>query len=73
MNELDAFYVEVTKIAYDLFEKRGMVHGHDMADWLEAEMIVKDKYVNKTEQALSGVGSRAGAKANKKSKSKAGK
>lgn len=40
MNELDAFYDEVLKVAYDLFEKRGKVHGHDMADWLKSEIIV---------------------------------
>ncbi len=46
MNELKKFYVEVAKVAYDLFEIRGKVHGHDMADWLKAETIVKKKYSN---------------------------
>ncbi|MDD5617854.1 MAG: DUF2934 domain-containing protein [Candidatus Omnitrophica bacterium] len=27
--------------AYELFEKRGYSHGNDLADWLEAEKIVK--------------------------------
>ena len=49
MNELEYFYDEVAKVAYDLFEKRGKVHGHDMADWLKAEMIVRKRYSNKIE------------------------
>ncbi len=46
MNELKKFYNEVAKVAYDLFENRGKVHGNDMADWLKAEMIVKKRYSN---------------------------
>jgi hypothetical protein len=49
MSELKNFYEEVAKVAYDLFENRGKVHGHDMADWLKAEMIVKKRYSNKNE------------------------
>ncbi len=48
MNELKDFYDAVAKVAYDLFENRGKVHGHDMADWLKAEMIVKKRYSNIT-------------------------
>ena len=50
MNELEMFYDEVAKVAYSLFEKRGMLHGHDMADWLEAEMVVKKRYTKQNEQ-----------------------
>jgi hypothetical protein len=32
---------KIRKKAYELFEKRGYKHGSDMADWLEAEKIVK--------------------------------
>ncbi len=53
MNQLDAFYDEVSKVAYDLFEKRGKVHGHDMADWLKSEIIVKKRYTKKAEQATA--------------------
>lgn len=31
---------EIAKIAYELYLKRGCVHGHDLDDWLEAERIV---------------------------------
>ena len=33
----------VEKKAYELYEKRGKKAGHAMADWLEAERIVKGK------------------------------
>ena len=29
--------------AYYLYESRGYVHGDDMADWLEAERLVKNE------------------------------
>jgi hypothetical protein len=35
---------EIEKVAYELHEKRGMIHGHDLADWLEAERSVLEKY-----------------------------
>ena len=44
MNELRNFYDEVAKVAYDLYEKRGRIHGQDMEDWFKAEMIVKKRY-----------------------------
>jgi hypothetical protein len=31
---------EISKVAYELFESRGCVHGCDLADWFEAERIV---------------------------------
>lgn len=31
---------EIAKVAYELYLKRGCVHGHDLSDWLEAERIV---------------------------------
>jgi hypothetical protein len=32
-----------TKIAFELFEKRGHSHGRDVEDWLEAERLAKQK------------------------------
>jgi len=40
----DYLYDEVAKIAYDLHEKRGRVHGYHLDDWLEAERIVLERY-----------------------------
>ena len=31
----------VEKKAYEIFEQRGYVHGHDLDDWLQAEQIIK--------------------------------
>jgi Protein of unknown function (DUF2934) len=28
---------EIAKLAYELYEARGRVHGYDVDDWLEAE------------------------------------
>jgi hypothetical protein len=50
MSELKDFYDEVARVAYDLYEKGGRIHGHDMADWLKAEMIVKKRYEKETKQ-----------------------
>lgn len=33
----------VEKKAYELYEKRGKKAGHAMADWIEAERIIKGK------------------------------
>ncbi len=49
MNDLENFYDEVARVAYDLFEKRGRVHGHDMEDWFNAEMIVKRRFEKETD------------------------
>ncbi len=48
MDELKIFYDEVARVAYDLYEKRGKIHGHDREDWLKAEMIVKKRYAKGT-------------------------
>ncbi len=31
---------EIAKVAYELHERRGARHGHDLEDWFEAEKIV---------------------------------
>lgn len=46
----DYLYDEVAKIAYDLHEKRGRVHGYDLEDWLEAERIVLERYAKRIEK-----------------------
>lgn len=35
---------KITKVAYDLYTKRGMIDGYDFDDWLKAEKIVKEQY-----------------------------
>ena len=34
---------EIARVAYELFERRGSVHGHDLEDWVEAERIVRQR------------------------------
>jgi hypothetical protein len=50
MDELRIFYDEVAREAYDLYEKRGRIHGYDLEDWLKAEMIVKKRYAQGAER-----------------------
>jgi len=40
MNKGKNFSDEITRAAYDLYEKRGKVHGYAMEDWLRAEKMV---------------------------------
>jgi hypothetical protein len=46
----DYLYDEIAKIAYDLHEKRGKVHGYELDDWLEAERIVLARYAKGREK-----------------------
>lgn len=39
----DKFNEAVSKIAYELYEKRGCTPGNDLADWLEAEKIARKR------------------------------
>ena len=32
---------EIARIAYELFERRGRMHGRDQDDWFEAERLVR--------------------------------
>lgn len=34
---------EIEKIAYEFYEQRGKIDGHDLADWLEAERFVGER------------------------------
>ena len=34
---------EIARVAYELFERRGHIHGHDQDDWLTAEHIVRER------------------------------
>jgi len=45
-------YEETAKVAYELHEKRGKIHGYDLADWLEAERIVLERFAKDIETEL---------------------
>jgi len=51
MNEKN-LYDETAKVAYEIHEKRGKIHGYDLADWLEAERIVLERYAREIETEL---------------------
>jgi len=36
-------YDEIAKVAYELYERDGRIHGRDLDHWLEAEIIVKSR------------------------------
>ena len=38
---------EIAKVAYDLYQKEGCPEGRDLIHWLEAEKIMKEKYVER--------------------------
>ena len=45
-------YDETERVAYELHEKRGKIHGYDLADWLEAERITLERYAKEIEAEL---------------------
>lgn len=47
------YHNEIAKIAYDIFEREGRVHGKHYEHWLEAELIVVNRHhqTNGTEEA----------------------
>ena len=32
---------EIARVAYELYQQRGGINGHDLEDWLNAEQIVR--------------------------------
>jgi hypothetical protein len=38
---------EISKLAYELYEKGGRLGGNDLVNWLEAEKIVRTRYASK--------------------------
>ncbi len=39
---------EISKVAYELWEKGGCIPGRDLEDWLEAKRIVMTRYAEKS-------------------------
>jgi len=48
------FYDEIAKVAYELYERDGRIHGRDLDHWLEAEMIVLSTYEEQKPIVLPG-------------------
>jgi Protein of unknown function (DUF2934) len=43
-------YDEIAKVAHDLYERSGRVHGRDVQNWLEAERIVMTRHEKGTKK-----------------------
>jgi len=55
MKRKKGIHDEITMVAYELYKKKGGVHGHELEDWLEAEKIVTEKHgrhARETEQEV---------------------
>ena len=58
MKRKKGLHDEIARVAYGLYKKRGMAHGHDLKDWLEAEKIVMEKHerhARETEQQVDAI------------------
>ena len=44
MDKKKGIHDEIARVAYELYEKRGRAHGHELKDWLEAKEIVMKKH-----------------------------
>ncbi len=49
MDRSKHFYDEIACAAYELYEKRGKLHGNHLEDWLDAEKIVMERHVKEIE------------------------
>ncbi len=43
---------EIARVAYELFEKKGKVHGSHVDDWLAAEKIVMARHARKEDVGI---------------------
>jgi hypothetical protein len=43
--KMQELHEEIKMAAYELYEQRGMAHGYDIDDWLQAERIVMGKNI----------------------------
>lgn len=48
----------VAEMAYELYLKRGQVHGHDLEDWFEAERLILSELRARTDTKLRTPGKR---------------
>ncbi len=44
MKKKTATHDEISRVAHELYEKRGRAHGHESEDWLEAEKLVMEQH-----------------------------
>ena len=44
MKKKKGLHDEIARVAYEFYETRDRVHGHDLDDWLASEKIVMEKH-----------------------------
>ena len=44
MNRKKGLHDEIARAAYELYETRDRVHGHDFDDWIKAEKTIMEKH-----------------------------
>jgi len=44
LDKKKGIHEEIARVAYELYEKRGRAHGHELEDWLDAERIVMERH-----------------------------
>jgi len=47
------FYNEIARVAYELYEKSGYMHGRDLNNWVEAERIVRARLAEEEKKRSS--------------------
>jgi len=64
---------EIAKVAFSLYQKEGCPEGRELIHWLEAEIIVNQKYAEKPEDASGGPAKPDSASEKKTTKSRPGR
>jgi len=70
MSQKENIHDEITKVAYELFEKSGRIYGHELEHWLAAEKIVTERHAREIEQDAQVIGSKKEKKVSGKTKAK---
>jgi uncharacterized protein YqgQ len=70
MDDIENLSIEIVRVAYELYEKRGMAHGHDLEDWLEAERIVLKRHAEEIEREANIIGATKGKRVSGKTEAK---
>lgn len=68
MQKNENLYEEIAVIAYDLYEKRGYIHGYHDDDWIDAEKIVIKSHAKEPVRKAKAVSSAKKKKATNKTK-----
>ena len=52
---MDKLYDEIARVAHELYEKRGRIHGYHLEDWIEAEKIVMERHAKEIGSVAEGI------------------